>query len=31
MRTFKKWLGLILLIIPVIKYIQDWKEESKQH
>jgi hypothetical protein len=30
MWTAKKALGLILLLIPVFKYISDWKKEEEQ-
>lgn len=30
MWTAKKVLGLILLLIPVFKYISDWKKEEEQ-
>ncbi|AQS53331.1 hypothetical protein BW727_100939 [Jeotgalibaca dankookensis] len=30
MHTARKWIGLILLVIPVIKYIQNWQEEDKK-
>lgn len=30
MWTAKKTLGLILLLIPVFKYISDWKKEEEQ-
>lgn len=30
MWTAKKVLGLMLLLIPVFKYISDWKKEEEQ-
>ena len=30
MWTAKKALGLILLLLPVFKYISDWKKEEAQ-
>lgn len=29
MRNLRKWIGLIFLILPVYKYIQNWREEER--
>lgn len=30
MRNIRKWIGLIVLILPVYKYIMNWREEEKE-
>lgn len=30
MRNLRKWAGLLFLILPLYKYIQDWREEEKR-
>ena len=29
MKSLRKWMGLFFLLLPVYKYVKDWREEDR--